>query len=120
MVTMTSGSRPRASVNGFGEFPGWVQPAISEEAHHRGVQRTARFGPSGLDADSAPRVVIKQDSGGQASPRVVDTQEQDHRGVSHGPTGEGNEVPAGGTSEVMPGPWCGTMMSAASSLVRSG
>ena len=82
---MTSGSRPRASVNGFGEFPGWVQPAISEEAHHGGVQRTARFGPSGLDADSAPRVVIKQDSGGQASPRVVDTQEQDHRGVSHGP-----------------------------------
>ena len=37
-----------------------------------------------IPADSAFRVVFEQDSGSQASPSVVDTQEQHHRGVSHG------------------------------------
>jgi len=67
----------------LGEFVRWIQAALGQYVHNRGVELVTRFGTSGLDEDATPCVMVEQDSSCEAATGVVDAEEQDN-GPAHG------------------------------------
>ena len=79
---MTSAARAISSVIGLG-IPGRIESSFGEDLGDGGADLVSWFGAGGEDLDSSVGVMVEQDPGGGAAPRVVDAQEQDDGLVFH-------------------------------------
>ena len=90
MVTMTSAAWAVSSVSGFGNSRLGSSPRSVRMATTEGLSWSPGSEPGRLDDDPALGVVVEEDPGRQAPPRVVDTEEEHGRcGRSVGPPRSG-------------------------------
>jgi hypothetical protein len=68
----------------FGELPAGIKPPLAKYCHDRWVELVGGFGPGGKDIDLTPGVVVEEDTGSHAAPRVVDAQEEHGGLLAHG------------------------------------